>query len=39
MEEGTVKHLGIIGVGEIGRAIVAGLCDGTGEPPEIHLSP
>ncbi|WP_116245864.1 NAD(P)-binding domain-containing protein [Nocardiopsis sp. FIRDI 009] len=34
-----MKRIGIIGVGEIGRAIVDGLCDGVEEPPEIHLSP
>ncbi|WP_229324286.1 NAD(P)-binding domain-containing protein [Streptomyces sp. UNOC14_S4] len=33
------KRIGIIGVGEIARAIVAGLCDGVEEPPEIYLSP
>ncbi|MEU9320073.1 NAD(P)-binding domain-containing protein [Streptomyces sp. NPDC048295] len=31
--------IGIIGVGEIGRAIVDGLCDGVVHPPRIHLSP
>jgi pyrroline-5-carboxylate reductase len=31
-----VKRIGIIGVGEIGRAIVTGLCDGS---PEVFLSP
>ncbi|MET8684717.1 NAD(P)-binding domain-containing protein [Streptomyces sp. NPDC004732] len=34
-----MNRIGIIGVGEIGRAMVDGLCDGTQEPPEIHLSP
>ncbi|GAB2935853.1 NAD(P)-binding domain-containing protein [Streptomyces mayteni] len=34
-----MRQIGIIGVGEIGRAIVDGLCDGVEEPPEIHLSP
>jgi pyrroline-5-carboxylate reductase len=34
-----VERIGIIGVGEIGRAIVDGLCDGVEQPPEIHLSP
>ncbi|GAA0421611.1 NAD(P)-binding domain-containing protein [Streptomyces luteireticuli] len=34
-----MERIGIIGVGEIGRAIVAGLCDGVEEPPEIYLSP
>jgi pyrroline-5-carboxylate reductase len=33
------ERIGIIGVGEIGRAIVDGLCDGVAEPPEIFLSP
>jgi pyrroline-5-carboxylate reductase len=26
-------------VGEIGRAVVMGLCDGVGKPPEVFLSP
>jgi pyrroline-5-carboxylate reductase len=37
-----VKRIGIIGVGEIGRALVAGLCDGGDrgdESPEVFLSP
>lgn len=34
-----MKRIGIIGVGEIGRALVAGLCDGGGESPEVFLSP
>ena len=34
-----MKRIGIIGVGEIGRAIVVGLCDGGGVPPEVFLSP
>ncbi|MEU0940442.1 NAD(P)-binding domain-containing protein [Embleya sp. NPDC005971] len=34
-----MKRIGIIGVGEIGRAIVTGLCDGTDESPEVFLSP
>ncbi|WP_069887057.1 NAD(P)-binding domain-containing protein [Streptomyces luteocolor] len=37
------KRIGIIGVGEIGRAMVTGLCegdgDGSGGPPEVFLSP
>ncbi|WP_246083135.1 NAD(P)-binding domain-containing protein [Nonomuraea diastatica] len=33
------KRVGIIGVGEIGRAIVVGLCEGAGEPPAVFLSP
>ncbi|MFI7322695.1 NAD(P)-binding domain-containing protein [Streptomyces venezuelae] len=32
-------RIGIIGVGEIGRAMVDGLCDGAQKPPDIHLSP
>ncbi|MEV1245631.1 NAD(P)-binding domain-containing protein [Nonomuraea sp. NPDC050022] len=34
-----MQRIGIIGVGEIGRAIVMGLCDGGGESPEVFLSP
>ncbi|GAA1580773.1 pyrroline-5-carboxylate reductase [Actinomadura kijaniata] len=34
-----MNRIGIIGVGEIGRAIVTGLCDGRDEPPEVFLSP
>lgn len=34
-----MQRIGIIGVGEIGKAIVTGLCDGDGEPPEVFLSP
>ncbi|WP_433515189.1 NAD(P)-binding domain-containing protein [Nonomuraea sp. CA-143628] len=34
-----MQRIGIIGVGEIGRAMVDGLCDGIEEPPEIYLSP
>jgi pyrroline-5-carboxylate reductase len=34
-----VKRIGIIGVGEIGRAIVAGLCQGDDRPPVVFLSP
>lgn len=37
--EGRVKRIGIIGVGEIGRAIVTGLCDGGDKSPEVFLSP
>jgi pyrroline-5-carboxylate reductase len=33
------ERIGIIGVGEIGRAMVEGLCDGPEKPPEIFLSP
>ncbi|TDC57111.1 pyrroline-5-carboxylate reductase [Actinomadura sp. KC345] len=35
----AVKRIGIIGVGEIGRAIVTGLCDGARTSPEVFLSP
>lgn len=38
-EEETVQRIGIIGVGEIGRAIVTGRCDGSGAAPEVFLSP
>lgn len=34
-----MERIGIIGVGEIARAIVDGLCDGVQEPPAILLSP
>ena len=34
-----MEQIGIIGVGEIARAIVEGLSDGVAEPPRIHLSP
>ncbi|WP_028815337.1 NAD(P)-binding domain-containing protein [Streptomyces flavidovirens] len=34
-----MQRIGIIGVGEIGRALVDGLCDGVEERPEIYLSP
>lgn len=34
-----MKRIGIIGVGEIGRAIVAGLRHGGGTSPEVFLSP
>ncbi|MFI1202776.1 NAD(P)-binding domain-containing protein [Streptomyces sp. NPDC020883] len=39
MEEDTVQRIGIIGVGEIGRAIVEGLRNGGGASPEVFLSP
>lgn len=39
MEEDTVQRIGIIGVGEIGRAIVEGLRNGGGASPELFLSP
>ncbi|WP_243774652.1 NAD(P)-binding domain-containing protein [Actinomadura barringtoniae] len=32
-------RIGVIGVGEIGRALVEGLCNGVGDPPEVFLSP
>ncbi|MGP4028256.1 NAD(P)-binding domain-containing protein [Actinomadura sp. 3N407] len=34
-----MERIGIIGVGEIGRAIVTGLCDGGDNAPEVFLSP
>ncbi|WP_050514952.1 NAD(P)-binding domain-containing protein [Streptomyces rimosus] len=34
-----MARIGIIGVGEIARAMVEGLCAGEGAPPEIFLSP
>ncbi|GGT41098.1 hypothetical protein GCM10010176_101060 [Nonomuraea spiralis] len=34
-----VQRIGVIGVGEIGRAIVTGLCEAPGERPEVFLSP
>jgi pyrroline-5-carboxylate reductase len=34
-----MRSIGIIGVGEIGRAITEGLCDGAERPPEVLLSP
>ncbi|QKG19092.1 NAD(P)-binding domain-containing protein [Actinomadura verrucosospora] len=34
-----MKRIGIIGVGEIGRAIVEGVCGGEGPAPEVLLSP
>ncbi|GAB4586418.1 hypothetical protein Ntsu_42500 [Nocardia sp. IFM 10818] len=39
MEEWVVKRIGIIGVGEIGRALVAGLRSGGDESVEVFLSP
>lgn len=39
MEVDAAKRIGIIGVGEIGRAIVTGLCDRGDESPEVFLSP
>ncbi|MFJ8859842.1 NAD(P)-binding domain-containing protein [Streptomyces sp. NPDC102451] len=38
-EDDTVKRIGIIGVGEIGRALVEGLYDAGGPAPEVFLSP
>ncbi|MFI8997313.1 NAD(P)-binding domain-containing protein [Streptomyces sp. NPDC053542] len=35
----AVGRIGIIGVGEIARALVEGLCEGVDDPPEIFLSP
>ncbi|GIG65538.1 NAD(P)-binding domain-containing protein [Phytomonospora endophytica] len=34
-----MNSIGVIGVGEIGRALVEGLCGGPGESPEVFLSP
>ncbi|WP_199546454.1 NAD(P)-binding domain-containing protein [Streptomyces sp. N35] len=34
-----MKRIGLIGVGEIGRALVEGLCEGVDEAPEVYLSP
>ncbi|MGW0484105.1 NAD(P)-binding domain-containing protein [Nonomuraea sp. NPDC003214] len=34
-----MRRVGVIGVGEIGRAIVTGLCEGAGDAPEVFLSP
>ncbi len=34
-----VKRIGLIGVGEIGRALVEGLCEGAAEAPSVFLSP
>ncbi len=34
-----MQRIGIIGVGEIGRAIVTGLCGGDDRSPEVFLSP
>ncbi|WP_233580725.1 hypothetical protein [Streptomyces triticirhizae] len=39
MEADTVRRVGIIGVGEIGKAIVEGLRGGGGASPEVFLSP
>ncbi|MFJ2770427.1 NAD(P)-binding domain-containing protein [Streptomyces sp. NPDC087300] len=37
--DSAVESIGIIGVGELGRAVVEGLSDGVEDAPEIHLSP
>lgn len=34
-----MKRIGIIGVGEIGRSMVTGLCEGAEDPPPVFLSP
>ncbi|HEX6358787.1 NAD(P)-binding domain-containing protein [Actinophytocola sp.] len=34
-----MNRVGIIGVGEIGHAMVVGLCDGDDDSPEVYLSP
>lgn len=34
-----MNRIGIIGVGEIGKAMVEGICEGDGEAPEVLLSP
>ncbi|MEV0091956.1 NAD(P)-binding domain-containing protein [Streptomyces sp. NPDC050738] len=39
MRADAVKRIGIIGVGEIGRAIVEGLCGAGGSAPNVFLSP
>ncbi|MET9651236.1 NAD(P)-binding domain-containing protein [Streptomyces sp. NPDC006460] len=39
MSSGEKKRIGIIGVGEIARALVAGLYDGGDPSPEVFLSP
>ncbi|MFJ8949372.1 NAD(P)-binding domain-containing protein [Streptomyces sp. NPDC102381] len=39
VEEETVQRIGIIGVGEIGRAVVEGLRHEGGAAPEVFLSP
>ncbi|MGW1216179.1 NAD(P)-binding domain-containing protein [Streptomyces sp. NPDC002499] len=38
-EVAAVKRVGVIGVGEIGRALVTGLCEREGGAPEVFLSP
>lgn len=39
MEEDTAQSIGIVGGGEIGRAIVEGLYNGGSVSPEAFLSP
>lgn len=34
-----MERIGVIGVGEIGRALVEGLCEGADEAPPVYLSP
>ncbi|WP_353946221.1 NAD(P)-binding domain-containing protein [Streptomyces sp. HUAS MG91] len=34
-----MERIGIIGVGELGRALVTGLCEGVENPPDVFLSP
>lgn len=34
-----IDRIGVIGVGEIARAIIEGLCEGQDDPPEFLLSP
>ncbi|MER5948124.1 NAD(P)-binding domain-containing protein [Streptomyces sp. NPDC001904] len=34
-----MRRIGVIGVGELGRALVEGLCGGSDTPPEVFLSP
>ncbi|RFU86005.1 pyrroline-5-carboxylate reductase [Streptomyces triticagri] len=34
-----MQRIGIVGVGEIGRALVTGLCEGADDAPEVFLSP
>ncbi|MFJ4716835.1 NAD(P)-binding domain-containing protein [Streptomyces sp. NPDC088785] len=36
--DGT-RRIGVIGVGELGQALVEGLCGGSGTAPEVFLSP
>ncbi|SDC94696.1 NAD(P)-binding domain-containing protein [Glycomyces harbinensis] len=34
-----MERIGIIGVGEIGKALVTGMCEGVADPPQVLLSP